>query len=541
MNNGSLAEEHPGKGAPRDGHRLRGRIEHRAARVSLVNGLSTVLALVFQLVSVPVCLRYWGKGSYGSWLALLSAFMTLRSLDGGFVSYVGNKLNYLYHKDADALRLHLSSAVAGIVIISGLQLTLAAATLMFDPLAGALGVASGPHESRGAQLGLLALMVSWVLTGSYLGIIHRLLIPAGMMYQAAWWSMAFQVTQFGAVMLAATLRLSMLDTSLLFAAAQLVIYVASAIYIRRCLPEFYPWWHGIDRGIGLRDLGHSVLLTGSNIIQQGAVNGTVLMIAALAGPVAVPVFTTVRTLANVGTSVTTVLTAPLLPEVVRIYAKGEVAKLAAINEAFWVLIGSVVNCGALLFYPLMPFLYSQWTGHAVALNKPLLCLMLASVLATNAGALMALHLNGINSLRIVLAASVARALLALGGGALGYRFLGISSFGAGILAGELVATVLMGRYFVKHELVGKGLQLPTTEFGPVILSTGSALVFFVGAGFGLWSGVWSWMLALVGVATGSIWGWNTLELELRVRLTDMALMWYPPYRKRHGPVTPFRA
>lgn len=527
MNSASLGEHHSSKGVSKDEHRVGGRIEHRAAKVSLVNGFSTVLALVFQLVSVPVCLKYWGKESYGSWLALFSAFMTLRSLDGGFVAYVGNKLNYLYHKDADALRAHLSSAVAGIAVISGLQLILAAATLMFDPLAAALGVAVGPSESRGAQLGLLALVVSWVLTGSYLGIIHRLLIPAGMMYQAAWWNMAFQVMQFGAIMLAALLRLGMLYTSLLFAAAQIIIYVASAIYIRQSLPEFYPWLRGVDRGVGLRDLGHSVLLTGSNIIQQGAVNGTVLIIAALAGPVAVPVFTTVRTLANVGTSVTTVLTAPLLPEVVRIYAKGEVAKLAAINEAFWVLVGSAVNCGALLFYPLMPFLYSQWTGHAVALNKPLLCLMLSGVIVTNSGALMALHLNGINSLRIVLAASVARAVLALGGGALGYRFLGISSFGMGILAGELVATVMTGRYFVKHELAGKGLQLSATAFGPVTLSTGSALLFFVGAGFELWSGVWSWLLAVSGVAAGSIWGWNKLERELRVRLKNMALMWYP--------------
>jgi hypothetical protein len=65
-------------------------IEHRSVRISLVNGLSTVLTLVFQLISVPICLKYWGKESYGSWLALFSAFMLIRSLDGGFTAYVGN-------------------------------------------------------------------------------------------------------------------------------------------------------------------------------------------------------------------------------------------------------------------------------------------------------------------------------------------------------------------------------------------------------------------------------------------------------------------
>jgi O-antigen/teichoic acid export membrane protein len=504
-----------------------GRIEHRAAKVSLVNGLSTVLTLVFQFVSVPVCLKYWGKESYGSWLALMSAFMMLRALDGGFVTYVGNKLNYLYHQNTDAVREHLASAAAGIVVIGGLQLLIAGGTLIFDPLAAVLGMPVYHNEGVAAQLGLFVLVISWVLTGSYLGIVHRLLIPAGMMYQAAWWAMTFQVAQFASIMAAAVMRLSMLQTSLLFAVVQIIVYVASALYVGRVLPGFYPWLRGANVRMGLEDLGHSLMLTSSNVIQQSATNGVVIMIAALAGPIAVPLFTTVRTLTNLWTSVTTVLTAPLLPEVVRIHVKGEVHKLAAINQAFWVLVGSAVNWGALFFYPLIPFLYGQWTAHAVVLNKSLLALMLASVVVTNAGALMALHLNGINSLRIVFATSVARAVLALGAGAWGFRFLGLSSFGLGILAGELTATLMTARYFVKHELAGKGVPLSSQSFGPVTLSTGSALLFFVGSGLGWWSSRWSWLAALTGVAVASIWGWKTLGRESRTRLKSLAARWSP--------------
>jgi O-antigen/teichoic acid export membrane protein len=501
-----------------------GRIEHRALRVSLVNGLATVLTLLFQLVSVPVCLTHWGKESYGGWLALSSAFLMLRSLDGGFVTYVGNKLNYLYHKDIDALREHLSSAVAGIIVINALQLMLASAALFYHPLAIALGVASDGGD-RGAPLGLFLLVVSWVLTGSYMGIVHRLLIPVGMMYQSAWWAMVFQITQFGATMAAALLKLGMLPTSILFAATQMAVYVASAVYIRRKLPGFYPWVRHVNRGMGLRDFGRSIFLTCSNIVQQCALNGIILLIAALAGPVAVPVFTTVRTVSNLWTSVTTVLTTPLLPEVIRIHAQGDVAKLAAINGAFWAVVGSAVNGGALLLFPLIPFLYGRWTGHAVALNSPLLCLMLASVLVTNAGALMALHLNGINSLRIVLAASVARAVCALGLGAVGYPFLGLSSFGFGVLAGELGALAMTAHHFLKYEIGEKGLSLSAIAVGPVSLGTGSALIYFVGAGFGWWSGISSWLFALCGVGAAAIWGWRALELELRQRLCGMAASW----------------
>jgi len=500
--------------------RQSGLFEQRAAKVSLVTGLSTVLGVVIQLVSVPVCLHYWGEQDYGSWLALLSAFMLLRSFDGGFVAYVGNKLNYLYHQNTDALREHLASAIVGIGIISCLQLTLAGGAVFFGRLSVMLGV--GPdHGNLTPQMGLLVLMGSWVLTGSYLGIVHRLQIPTGRMFQAAWWAMSIQVCQFAAIMAAALFRLTLLQVSVLFALSQALIYVASGLYIQRVLPEFTPWLRGVSLRTGLRDLRHSVFLTSSNLIQQGATNGMVLLISALAAPAAVPVFTTVRTLTNLWITVTTVLTAPLLPDVVRMHVKGEAQKLLTVNLAYWTVVGSLVNLGALLTYPLLPFLYEEWTAHAVVLDKPLLCLLLGSVVVANAGALMALQLNGINSLRIGLEAAIARAAMGIGIGAVWFRTFGIAAFGLGILVGEVLATLLITRHFVKHEVAARGLHMAAAEYGPVVLSTGSVLLFFVGTGFGWWSATWTWVAATVGVAAGFMWGWKKMSIELQMRLTNM--------------------
>jgi O-antigen/teichoic acid export membrane protein len=493
-------------------------IEHRAAKVSLVNGLSTALTMGFQLISVPVCLKYWGKERYGSWLALWSAFMLLRALDGGYATYIGNKLNYLYHRSTSALHTHLASAVAGIAVTGSLQLALATGALIFSSWASVLGLPTGHSGSAASQLGLLVLIASWVLTGSYIGILHRLLIPAGMMYQAGWWNMAFQVINFGAIMTAAVLRLRMLETSALFALSQVLIYVSSAIYVRRKLPEFVPWLQGARLGTGLTDLRNSLVLAASNVIQQSATNGVVLIVSALAGVAAVPLFTTVRTLTNLWTSVTTVLTTPLLPDVVRIRAKGEIHKLVVINQAFWVLIGSVVNFGTLLCYPVLPFLYGRWTRNLVPLDRPLLCLMLASVIVANSGALMALHLNGMNNLKFALRTSAARALLGLGGSILGFHRWGVAGFGAGILAGELLATAMTARCFFKSELIENGIQVPGRAFGPVALSTGAALLFFIGTASGWFSVTWIWLLSLGCVAFAAAWGWSTLEAQLRTRL-----------------------
>jgi O-antigen/teichoic acid export membrane protein len=496
-------------------------IEHRAAKISLVTGLSTVMSVAFQLIAVSVCLKYWGQETYGNWLALFSAFLLLRSLESGYVAYVGNKLNYLYHQDKQALREHLSSAVVGIALIGCLQLLLTIGTMVSERLAASLGMPGSAASDLQGSLGLLVLMASWVLTASYLGIVHRLQIPAGLMYQAAWWSMMFQISQFSAIVAAALLRLNLLQTSILFSVSQLIIYLASAIYIKQKLPTYYPWWKGGRVSIGLDDLRKSIMLTVGNLIQQGATNGLVLLVAALAGPTAVPVFTTVRTLTNLWTNVTNVLTTPLLPDLVRFHATGETHKLVTVNEVYWVVVGSVVNWGVLLSYPLLPPLYDFWTGHTVVLDKTLLCLLLGSVVVNNAGALMAIHLNGINSLRIVLSAAVVRGVLGLGGGAVGYAQFGLAGFGFGILAGELAVLLMMGRFFVRNELIDRGGKMPAGSLGPVALGMGSVLLFLAEDGWGWLPVILAWPLALTSVAVATVWGWKRLHPKVRARLVGM--------------------
>ncbi len=148
--------------------------------------------------------------------------------------------------------------------------------------------------------------------------------------------------------------------------------------------------------------------------------------------------------------------------------------------------------------------------------------MLASVVTANAGALMALHLNGINRLRLVLGASVVRAALSLGVGAAGFAQLGLTSFGIGIFAGELGAALLTGRYFFKTELAQHGTGRAEAAVGPVLLGTGSTLVFFTGSAFGWWSGMWPWAAAVAAAAFATQWGWSTLDSLLRRRFVDLA-------------------
>jgi O-antigen/teichoic acid export membrane protein len=498
-----------------------GAIEQRAAKISLVNGFSAIISIALQLLAVPICLKYWGREVYGSWLALYAAFMLVRSLDVGFVSYVGNKLNYLYHQDKHVLKDHLASSLTGIAVIAVLQLMIVVTAVYSDGIAFLLGIATQHVTGDHSNLALLVLIGSWALSGSYMGIVQRLLIPAGFMYQASWWAMGLQVSQFMGLIVAAMLVLDIFQTSLLFALIQMAIYTSSAIYIRQKLPAYYPWWRDGQPRIGLKDLYRSLLLTVSTIIQQGTTNGTVMLLSALTGPATVPVFTTVRTLANLWTNVTSVLTSPLLPEIVRYHATGEARKVVTVCEVYWVLVGSIVNLGVLIAYPFIKPLYGYWTAHRVALDMPLLCLLLASVVVANAGGLITLYLNGINSLRAVLAASAGRGLLCLGGGSVLYVYFGLAGFGMAILCGEILALLVLTYYFIRRELLVYGAGISLRSSLPIIVSTFSVLMFLMTESFSFFFVKYVYILALLGVASAALWGWRGLEHDVRTRLVRL--------------------
>lgn len=498
-----------------------GPLESRAFKVSAITGISSILSIIFQIISVPICLRNWGAAGYGNWLSLYSAFLIIRSLDGGYVTYVGNRINISYNVDLDGFRRHLASAIFGIAIISVIQIALVTGAYFADPLAKLLGLSVAAGADGADRLGLLVLVGCWVLTGSYLAIVHRMLIPAGLMYQAAWWSMAFQISNFTALIVAACLKLDLFQTSLVFALSQSTIYLASALYIRSRLPGFYPWWRSAHLRTGVGDLRNSTIFVGATVIQQGVVNGVILMIAALGGGMAVPLFTTVRTLANLWTTVTNVLTTPLLPEVVRYGARREIDKLIATCDGYWVFVGSIVNFGVVLSYPLISILYHFWTSNLIAFDSALLCLLLAGVLVANAAGLITVYLNGMNRLHIVVGASMLRLVCGLGGGAIGYGALGLLSFGIGILVGEILIFLMMLRYVLVYELNASGAKLLARAMGPMTLSLLFSLGFLAVEGGWNPDGTAHWLIALIGIAIAFRWGWTNLDAAVTDRMMGL--------------------
>jgi len=492
--------------------------ENRAVKIAAVNGLSSILTIAVQLITVPICLKYWGKDTYGLWLALLSAVAILQTTGIGFVNYVGNKINLLYHQDQTSLQVTLASSLVGLFFLAGVQLILAIAVIGFDVLPVLFGTAESDLDPLNANLSFFLLVVSWVLGRFHIGIIHRLLIPAGLMYEAAWWALGSQLSLFSVVIISAFFQLALLQTSALYGLIQFLFAVVSASYIRFKLPDYYPWWIGFNFAHGLHDLLRSVPLSVSGIIQQGTSSGLIVLISAVAGAAAVPVFTTVRTLTNLWTNVTNVLTTPFLPDVVRFQAKGEGRKLIALHQAHLVIVGAVVNLSILLAYPLIEIFYEYWTSNAVVLDRVLLCTLLASVSLINLGAMMNTFLTGINHQKSIVATTISRSSVSLAFGGLMLTYFGVGGLGLGILAGELAATVFLIYFFNQTVRLHPDIKFNWRVLGPALLSVTSVQVYFGIEVIATNTKTIMYPLALIFVLIGTLSGWSHLDLEIRTRM-----------------------
>ena len=494
-------------------------IEQRLARVSISTWGCTLIILMIQLLSVPICLRYWGKDNYGMWLAVLAAFTMLRTSDYGYVLYIGNKLNVLYHKSDYQLRLTLASSIWGIIVLGVIQLIVLVILYACNSMELLMGHRGGVGANLEIFTALLIMSIGWIIFSSYTGIVHRLLNPHGLLHITNWMMIILQIMLFFAVITSAILKLSILSTSILYTITQVVFYLFSAVYMKSILPEYYPWWKNAQIKVGITDIFNSFSQTLGWIMTQGGLSALIITISAFLGPAAVPAYTTLRTISNLWTTLINSFTQPMIPEMVRFYATADWKRLAAINNIYWVLGTAIVNLSLLVFYPLIHLVFKIWTGNHLHYDKPLLSLLLAAITVSAMSALMNAFFTGINNYSYVLISSALRGLFVLilcwfllpKVGTLG---LGISILLAEILV--LIATM----FFMYLGILNKS---ESKIWGWAWISSASVIIYFISQCFSDKSISIIYYIVLLICLISLFKGWHGLGSNIKARIKSLIL------------------
>jgi O-antigen/teichoic acid export membrane protein len=368
-------------------------------------------------------------------------------------------------------------------------------------------------------LGLMLLMAMWFTFGSASGIVVRIMIPAGMLYQSQWLGIGMRLIQFVSIVFVAVCGGSILAACFWYAVIQSLGSLFVLWYLRSRLPQFYPWWRGGQWKYGILTLQKSLVLTCNSIGGQLSNNGLLILISALFTSAVIPSFTTLRTLTNAAGTVTTILISALLPDLIRFHATREKEKLISVLNVNWFIGGICVNFGIILALPLVEPVYRFWTKGYLTFNPSLFFLLAVAISLTNFGAGLSLYLAGINDLRSQTAITLTRTGILFLVAYLLSGLCGILSIGIGAVSAELVASVALPILFANRRLAELSAhlchrQLVLAIMPPLLLLAAGTVVSVYHQRMGLVT------VVILPVLCGLYYmNWKELSLDIRQRIT----------------------
>jgi O-antigen/teichoic acid export membrane protein len=495
-------------------------IHRRALRGGVVSAANFAVNMLLNVLQVWVLLRWWPRETYGLWLAVVAASTLLTTFDTGHLAYVGNKMTAEWMADREALRRTLGSAIRMALLTGGVQLAIAAWLCLSGAIYPVLSL--DPRTSGGFAVALLIYTAGWIAMGSLASIIVRLMPAGGYFVRATVWGIAIRLIQFASLVVAARSGWSLPWVTLFYYAVGAVVAIFFYRDIWKLFPDLTPWWSKGDLRTGLANLARSTVLTVAGILDGLTLQGVVLFVTSALGAAVVPLFTTLRTIANMAMQGTSFLLAPVMPDIVRFDVRGEPQKLAAVFQFFWFCSGLLFNVGmvALLFF--VEPAYRIWTQGKLPFDRVLFAWLAAGVVLRSLGAPFTTLSSSLNWLRAQMILSAVRTGVTVLGVLALFPSHGLAGIGAALAIAEAIGSVMAPGLFVRSEFVRLRGHFPARDFAiaaaSALVAVGALAAFAVARETAPWTSAGAIaVMAAIGAAQ-----WRLLSPELRARVGSLA-------------------
>lgn len=328
-------------------------------------------------VLVPMYLSRWTPTLYGEWLAISSVAAYLSTLDLGMSMAGVNRLTRAHARrdTGEYVAAHRAAMAFYLAVATGgtLALGLIVAT---TPFTRWIGLAEMPaHDARWATW-LLGAAILWAMPSGLIAASYRITGDLGRSQWVANVQQMLGLTLAAAVLLAGggpvVIALTQVGALLLVTA-----WVARDIARRHpgLLPSFGParsdiLWSLVRPGLMF------LLVSAAGAI---ALQGSVLVVSTALGGVAVAVFVTTRTLANLVRQVVGAMTNVWWPELTRMEAVSEWSRLRRLHSLLVAASSALCVGGAATLYYVGADIISRWTLGALTPDPTLLRLLLLVV------------------------------------------------------------------------------------------------------------------------------------------------------------------
>jgi O-antigen/teichoic acid export membrane protein len=413
------------------------------------NFLGQFINLASRIVLVPLFLLAWGADVYGEWLILSSMVAYLSLTDLGAQLYILNRMTQAYApRDNDQFRKILHTGLALFLIIPLAVFIIFVAVIGFINPATLLHITRTGHNTVILVLAIMALQIVMSLP---MGVLLRVYFALELLPRGVMLSNFMQL--LGIILLAGGLwrRWGMVPIALLQIIPYLLISGIALYDLNRKFPQFKILsLRQADFSLGVSFIKPSFHFLLIQLGQAFSLQGTVLVVGMVMGPIQVVLFSTIRTMVNLIRSCLDQLSHAAWPEMTRLDAQQDIDKFLAL---FRVILRTTLTATILLmtilhFYG--GYIYHFWLRKTVPFDQPLLDLFLIYMAQfifwlTCSHPLMATNRHHTLAKALFISSILTISLAYLGG-----RHLGLP----GVVLGMIIGDLVLPFWFVPYLLSG---------------------------------------------------------------------------------------
>ncbi len=410
----------------------------RMIRGTASSALNQAILGVQAFILVPFFLHAWGNSYYGKWLVLTSVVSYMALLDFGSQNYVANLLAM---DRARGDKVNFTKNLS-----EGVSLFLFLGVISFFILVLLLFIISNT-----AMLFLSYSLESWkIWVLVFLGChMFLLAIPAGI-YVTAYWSAGLFVrgVMLGNLMRALSIVVSIWllyirIKPIWYAAAILGMGVLTTIVViwdtRRYIPECRHIRISLENArLGLKHLRNSFyfwLIAVAQVVNQ---QGVVLVLATVSSPIAVALYATHRTFANISNYGSQLIQGPIFPELSFLWAQKRFSDLKQITFFAIKILTIITGSIAIFLWFSAPLIYPIWTARHLEFQGFLFSILLIQGVLAAGWSTSVWSLVAANHHRVIARWSLANGLLTVCLAAWLVRKHGIMGVAIASLVGDLV-------------------------------------------------------------------------------------------------------
>ncbi|UZR95497.1 hypothetical protein [Chondrinema litorale] len=313
----------------------------------LINGLGVgvieqILNVIIQVVSIPMFLHAWGKVLYGEWLVLYTFPMYLTISDLGFSKAAINSMTMSFaKKDWDSVNRYFNSCLVLLAVVGFFLLLLIMILMKFLPLISILNF----HLIHEFQI------IKVVITFTFLFLIHQqnslltgALTCSGRFAKGVSIQVLYKFIEFIIIVIMLSMSASVEVIALIYLLSAFLRYLHLNFEVRE---KKYSWLVIGVSGLNLasfktiRELASPALAFMLGPIGNALRNQVPLFfISSIIGPSFVVMYTTMRTITNIGIQFIGLINRSISPEYARAFGEDNIDLLKklylnACRLAFW--------------------------------------------------------------------------------------------------------------------------------------------------------------------------------------------------------------